>query len=64
MRLYKVTAKSESLSKVVWAGTLTEGVKVRKGLAAEGYTAKQLAQVEVDVPTTKDALLEWLNATA
>lgn len=66
MRLYKITAAAvpgaELPAKTQWVGAKAEGVLARKALAEEGYRRKDIAEIEVDVPTTKAELLAWLNA--
>lgn len=66
MKLYKTTGevdKSEDgtapETRVSWQGSLTEASKARTALKKEG--AHKPVSLETDVPTTKDALLEWLN---
>jgi hypothetical protein len=63
MRLYKIKASGngEVLIKTKWVGSAAEGVATRKELYAEGFARKEVVETQVDVPTDKAGLLEWLN---
>lgn len=68
MRLYKITAKNPSAacgelpdSETVWVGSKSDGVAARKKMTDDGWKRKEIEEVEVDVPTSKVELLEWLN---
>ena len=66
MRLYKITAKNPSDTSLpdthtTWVGSKAEGVQARKKLADDGWKRKEIEEVEVDVPTDKAGLLEFLN---
>lgn len=69
MRLYKITALNTSKgeqpdSETHWVGSKAEGVAKRKQLAVEGWTRKEINEVEIEVPTNKEGLLQWLNSNA
>ena len=63
MKLYKIKASGngDALTKIKWVGSAAEGVSVRKELYAEGFARKEVTEVQVDIPTDKQGLLEWLN---
>lgn len=64
MRLYKITATnalSETLP-TLWAGSLTEAAKARKDMLALGANRASTDTQELDIPTNKDGLLEWLRS--
>lgn len=65
MRLYRVTAKTEEKDVIRWAGTQQGAGEERAALAEEHglkVRSKQDFVVEqVEVPTDKAGLLEWLN---
>jgi hypothetical protein len=63
MRLYKIKASGQGdvLTKIVWVGSAAEGVAARKVLYAEGFARKEVTEVQVDIPTDKISLLEYLN---
>ena len=70
MRLYKITAsylrpdssKDDVTKFTQFVGSKAEGVSVRKDLMEDGARRKDIAEVEVDVPTGKSELIGWLNA--
>lgn len=70
MRFYKIIASVNSGDKpapedyVIWAGSLTEAAKARKDMAARGAARKDTETFELDIPTSKDGLLAWLNTNA
>lgn len=66
MKLYRIAAVNTSKGEqpdleTHWVGSKAEGVLKRKQLAAEGWTRKEISEVEVEIPTDKKGLLEWLN---
>lgn len=64
MQLYRTTANSKDAGKtphVSWQGSMSDASKQRTTLKAEGVWGKP-ESVSVDVPTSKTALLDWLNA--
>jgi hypothetical protein len=63
MRLYKITASDGADEREIhWVGSKADGVASRKQLAAAGWQRREISEVEVDVPTNKEGLLQWLNA--
>jgi hypothetical protein len=67
MKLYKVRSVVlvNGAYPVIWAGTGAASKAVRREMAEalELRPLKDVAIIEVDVPTGKPALLEWLNAS-
>lgn len=59
MKLYKTTSSTGVIS---FQGSLTEASKARNAPREPGVP-KPTSQ-EINVPVTKDALLDWLNANA
>lgn len=71
MRLYKVSAtihkgvESAPVRSVRWFGTQGDCATRRKELNTKHGVARDAIKTdEVEVPTTKKELLEWLNANA
>lgn len=67
MRLYKITAHTTRMPLIretKYVGSKSDGVIVRKALLEEGFMRKEIEEVEIDVPTDKVGLLEWLNKNA
>jgi hypothetical protein len=63
MNLYKTFATHKnddgiSVEVVSWQGSLTEASKARSAAKKEGHKAETQT---VNVPTSKDTLLIWLN---
>ena len=69
MRLYKITAeysktdaeKGDLTHFVQFVGSKADGVSVRKDLMEDGARRKDITEVEIDVPTDKPGLIDWLN---
>lgn len=66
MKLYLVIganegAQSEPVERAVWAGSQADAASARKQLGTEGFRRMEIATHEVDVPTGKTGLLEFLN---
>lgn len=62
MKLYLITATTEdSKTHVIWGGSQAEAASARKEMLARGATRKDLKTYEVDVPTNKEGLLQFLN---
>jgi len=63
MRLYKVTAHVgiPAVTKTRWVGSQSDAASFRKELTDLGAKRKDIETEEVDVPTTKAELIEWLN---
>ncbi len=70
MRFYKVLAtnnlKDEELpdTETVWVSTQSDAAAARQKFISDGFRRKDLETTEVDVPTSKSELLEWLNQNA
>lgn len=58
MRLYKTFSKTPEGEVVSWQGSQTEASKARSTSKAAGNKAESQT---VEVPTSKDGLLTWLN---
>jgi len=58
MKLYKITARNEATT---WAGSQTEAAKARKEFMELGYKRADLDTQDIDIPTDKVGLLNWLN---
>lgn len=62
MKLYKITATNgDGDTETKWAGSQTESAKARKEFMDIGFKRNQLVTEDVEVPTNKDGLLNWLN---
>lgn len=62
MKLYKTTAKmADGSASVRWAGSQAEAATNRKVFNQSGVKREYISTEEVDVPTNKAGLLEWLN---
>jgi hypothetical protein len=65
VRLYKTTGYDDSHGRVIsWSGSRADAAKDRKAMQTEYKLAGKPATVEVDVPTRKADLLDWLNGQA
>jgi hypothetical protein len=60
MKLYRITGNSDTQS-VIWAGSQSDAAKARKELLAQGFKRAEMLTEEVEVPTGKAGLLEFLN---
>lgn len=60
MRLYKITANETALPSV-WAGSQAEAATARKLLVDQGAKRKDLVTEEIEVPTNKQGLIDFLN---
>ena len=61
MKLYLIVAKVDDHENQIWAGSQADAAKARKELANLGATRKDTSTYEVDVPTGKAELLQFLN---
>ena len=61
MKLYRVIGNSDKQKKVIWAGSQSDAAKARKELIAQGFKRAELITEDVDIPTDKVGLLNWLN---
>lgn len=63
MKLYRTDYIDDGDSNAAhhsWTGTLADASKERKRLKLEGF--RSIETTEVDVPTSKPGLIEWLNS--
>lgn len=63
MKLYVITASNEDslTARHTWCGTQAQAAGTRKEFIADGFKRVELSTYEVDVPTGKDSLIEFLN---
>lgn len=62
MKLYLITATTEdSKTHVIWGGSQSDAASARKEMLARGATRKDTKTYEVDVPTGKEGLMQFLN---
>ena len=62
MKLYLITATTEdSKTHVIWGGSQSDAASARKEMLARGATRKDTKTYEVDVPTNKGELMQFLN---
>jgi hypothetical protein len=60
MKLYRTKAWSgDTANECVWDGTQASATKTRKELKQRGFN--DVETEDIDVPTSKPELLEWLN---
>ncbi len=65
MKLYRLEADTDKDPVIQWVGTQAETSKVRKEWMAEhGFKRADIETDEVEVPTNKKDLLEFLNANS
>lgn len=64
MKLYKVYVEDGDNTIFHWFGTQAECATKRKALNSEGHKRDEIITNEIEVPTDKKGLLEWLNANA
>lgn len=63
MRLYKVSVRGSDVIKPRYVGSQAEAASARKVLSTIHKIPRDCIDTdEVEVPTTKKELLEWLNA--
>lgn len=64
MKLYLITAASaDTASHSSWVGSQAEAASMRKRLTPE-FRRAEITTSEVDVPTDKQGLIQFLNALA
>lgn len=62
MKLYLITATfSEDNTQQTWGGSQADAAAARKNFVTEGAARKDLKTYEVEVPTGKVDLLQFLN---
>lgn len=65
MKLYRVSCPHTMPGEpevAQWAGTLDEVAKIKKVFIDDGVKRKDISVENIDVPTSKAELIEWLNA--
>lgn len=62
MRLYKISVVSDDTNiKPMWVGTQADAAAARKVFMELGAKRSQLATEEIEVPTAKAGLIDFLN---
>lgn len=61
MRLYKITATTDDGPSTKYVGSQSDAATHRKELLEKGATRKGTETFEVDVPTDKAGLMDFLN---
>lgn len=63
MRLYKITAQGDHklVPTVLFAGSQADAASQRKALTEQGYKRASIETKEVEVPTNKQGLIDFLN---
>ena len=68
MKLYRVSGNSDrqfdaksDFRSVIWAGSQSDAAKARKELIENGFKRTELLTEDIDVPTNKEGLLDFLN---
>ena len=62
MKLYLITENTEiPNAPIIWAGSQAGAASARKEMLARGATRKDIKTYEVDVPTGKEGLMQFLN---
>jgi hypothetical protein len=61
MKLYRIEAVGGADVIVRWVGSQSDAGKARKELVADGFKRAEITTEEVEVPTGKAGLLEFLN---
>ena len=64
MRLYRVTGPLAGVATARFVGTQGEAAARRKALVEAGARRAELTTEEVEVPTDKKGLIEFLNSLA
>jgi hypothetical protein len=64
MRFHLITAKNADTEQSIFVGSQADAASKRKELVAEGFKRAEITTVEVDVPTDKAGLLDFLNLMA
>lgn len=63
MKLYRISVESERDADrpCVWVGSQADAGKARKEFVADGFKRAEITTDEVDVPTNKEGLINFLN---
>lgn len=64
MRFYLIHAKNSDAEKSVFVVSQADAASARKELVGEGFKRADVTTTEVDVPTDKAGLLNFLNLMA
>lgn len=64
MKLYKITADDGDKTVSKYVGTQADSVAQRKKLKEDGFAQKHITSDDVEVPTDKAGLIDWLNKNA
>lgn len=62
MKLYRIVAEREGKLSGVWVGTQSDAGKARKTFVEDGFKRAEITTQEVDVPTNKEGLINFLNS--
>lgn len=61
MRLYLVHVTKPDVKKFAWVGSQAEAAAARASFTSDGHKRADIETKEVDVPTDKKGLIEFLN---
>ncbi len=64
MKLYRVSSEvtlDNGKEAVKWVGTQSGVVAIKKEWMATGMKRKEISTEDIEVPTKKEELVEWLN---
>lgn len=61
MKLYKTTIARNGVDTYSWQGSRADAASRRRAAVESGVKRKDIGTVEVEIPTTKTGLLDWLN---
>lgn len=61
MKAYLVTAQSGDNKQAAWAVSQTEAAGLRKRFLSEGFKRAEMQTHDINVPTSKGELIEFLN---
>lgn len=62
MKLYKTTITRNGVDTYSWQGSRADAASRRRVAVESGVKRKDTGTVEVEIPTTKTGLLDWLNS--
>lgn len=64
MKLYRVSSEvaiDNGKKALKWVGTQADVVATKKEWMAAGMKRKEISTEDIEIPTKKDELVEWLN---
>lgn len=61
MKLYRIVAAAPTGKETRWAGSQADAATARKTFNQTGHKRDAITTEEVEVPTDKKGLLNWLN---